>query len=378
MQAQTRDRRKSPGFTLIELLVVVAIIALLISILLPSLARARELARRTSCSANLKAVAQSSLIYADDNQGWLPTPYHQLDLSANYRYANYVGCLRQYRDTYTNFKTGGGAPNDVPTNCSNTRGYYKLLLGGEKSYMQAKQMVCPSANAIKHRREGSPPIEYYAGQGEIQMYDFNASTDYKNANELTGFSYSFQMTMRYKDSNTGQIWGTPLRNNRDFRLALAADRNPYSNQPMFPPRGALGSPTCAPVGFGPGVEAGGYDAPPSSAYTDPDGGTSSDPNKKPADDPLGIEYMLAMRTRNGNSRNHEREGQNVAYLDSHVKWYIHSKVGADEDCIWTTLKETLTADLDPTIGNSQGTFRGLNYGKIRSKATMLTDSLLVP
>ncbi|MFQ5411058.1 MAG: type II secretion system protein [Phycisphaerae bacterium] len=61
------------AFTLIELLVVIAIIALLISILLPSLSRARELAKRTVCAANLKGIGQAMYIYAQDDPGVFPS-----------------------------------------------------------------------------------------------------------------------------------------------------------------------------------------------------------------------------------------------------------------------------------------------------------------
>lgn len=54
------------GFTLIELLVVVAIIALLISILLPSLSKARAQARSTLCMSRIGQLAKGVLIYADD------------------------------------------------------------------------------------------------------------------------------------------------------------------------------------------------------------------------------------------------------------------------------------------------------------------------
>ena len=63
--------RKS-SFTLIELLVVIAIIAILASMLLPSLNKARETARKATCLNNIKEVGTAMMFYLDDNDGWYP------------------------------------------------------------------------------------------------------------------------------------------------------------------------------------------------------------------------------------------------------------------------------------------------------------------
>lgn len=61
------------GFTLVELLVVIAIISILAAILFPVFARVRENARRSSCASNLKQLALGLMMYAQDNDGGLPS-----------------------------------------------------------------------------------------------------------------------------------------------------------------------------------------------------------------------------------------------------------------------------------------------------------------
>ena len=63
---------KSVAFTLIELLVVIAIIAILASLLLPSLSNSKEQARKTRCVSNERQIIYGTLLYADESRDYLP------------------------------------------------------------------------------------------------------------------------------------------------------------------------------------------------------------------------------------------------------------------------------------------------------------------
>lgn len=72
VELSSMSNEKRTAFTLVELLVVIGIIAVLISMLLPALNRARQQAVSTQCLSDLKQIGNAYLMYANENQGWLP------------------------------------------------------------------------------------------------------------------------------------------------------------------------------------------------------------------------------------------------------------------------------------------------------------------
>jgi prepilin-type N-terminal cleavage/methylation domain-containing protein/prepilin-type processing-associated H-X9-DG protein len=68
----TRNRLSRNAFTLVELLVVIGIIAVLISLLMPALAKARQAALSTKCESNLHSIGQSIYMFAQDHNGRIP------------------------------------------------------------------------------------------------------------------------------------------------------------------------------------------------------------------------------------------------------------------------------------------------------------------
>ncbi len=113
MGRESRPGRRSV-FTLIELLVVVAIIAILASMLLPALQKARAAARQTKCVNVLRQGAIVFATYFDDNNQFIPPLAGANNASWGYNYGSWYGCVSPYATLEGENPTGTSIKADKP------------------------------------------------------------------------------------------------------------------------------------------------------------------------------------------------------------------------------------------------------------------------
>ncbi len=298
-------RKKRAAFTLIELLVVISIIAILISILLPALAKARELANRAVCMANIRGVIQSMVTYAQSNNGTFPVTVNQPGASPG-AYDN-APCTPY---SYTTSEAGTGA-NVVQAwyragytiYPDPSAGLWMLVLQG---YATPASFICPSdplavGPSLEYFNNAGTPV-YYPNFGFLPSKSVLGGGEHTNTNGQ-GISYSSAFPYPWINSGAGNqgplaagAWWTTTDANTE--VPLVSDMTPMTGNATYDP------------GDGPGM-----------------GVFQRIVTTLPTANTYGP-YIY-------NSGNHAGDGENVGFGDDHVTWEISPYVGQNGDNIFT-------------------------------------------
>ncbi len=315
------------AFTLIELLVVVAIIALLISILLPSLSRARELSKRLVCGTQVKGYGTAVKIYANDNEEHWPTPtfnettgtgieWQVADVEIGFGDIDSPTPCNEAVVPPANQPTRYSKSEDNVTILSVTRAMWMLVRSGE---VTPKSFICPSSG---DQIENNQNVDCF--------YDFK---------EAKNVSYGYQVPYGpFQTRGSEDI---------DPRMAVFSDHSPY---------GDAGVTTAMP-----------------STSAEWDNSDILDPGKN----------MSPQAWQPFNSPNHggrgTGEGQNVLFGDGHASFHKNPLQGIDNDNIFTLMGVNALGEARQSglIPNGMNLYPGVDVftGSIGDSTT---DSLIYP
>ena len=204
---------KKKGFTLVELLVVIAIIALLMGILMPALARVRQIAFRMVCGTNLSGIGKAMLIYANDYEDELPR--------SGGRNSTWTARIPDWQ-AVNRFGAYGVSPDGSGGNANISSCFYLLVKYAE---VTPKSFICKGDSGTT---EFKPADDGAGNRDLIDLWDFGIEPE-------THCSYSYHMPFGLYALTTSSEPG----------MAVAADRNPWQDSP------AASAKDMASVGFNP-------------------------------------------------------------------------------------------------------------------------------
>ncbi len=280
---------KRKGFTLVELLVVIAIIALLMGILMPALARVRQIAYRMVCGTNLSGIGKAMLIYANDNDESYPI--------AGIRNEKWkrTGIITDFEETYREdaFGQRGGA--------TISSSLYLLVRFAD---VQPKQFNCKGdigSRIFKISAEAYDPTLDPTEVWDFGSYKISGSSSWPA--EYNSYSYHLPYEFRDPSDTLTTPLSHPVTAVSRPGNAVCADRSPYFDKNA--------------TNYVDGVKTG--EDPPHYVAAVP---ADHEPAKYVDDD------------KTGNAFPHQREGQNVLFADMHVDFEHYANVGVDNDNIW--------------------------------------------
>jgi len=278
---------KKKGFTLVELLVVIAIIALLMGILMPALARVRQVAYRMVSGTNQSGIGKAMLIYANDNEGDYPVSGSRMPKAAYSlnRIANWEATNREDAYGYTVATIGTKATPVTIGSC-----FYLLVKFADvapKQFVNKSDIGCKEFQLSEYTHAA-------AVDDVTEVWDFGSVDAGEGPQTHVSYSYHYPFT-----NVSGQV-RFPISQQSNPACPVISDRNPYLDKNATHLT--------------------------DTKVADPEWKTTPAPG------------FFVDTDGKANAGCHQLDGQNVLYNDMHVRFEKLSNCGIDNDNIFTSWK----------------------------------------